>query len=244
MLKYFSLGPILSPRVDQATATEPLNRSRWQQGTTVAANAFEQPFSAFGALHGLSGVVVGIGAAVALSGLPLFLQLLIGGLVWLAVYWAVPTTWAGIAGLHAPIVQRDQAREYARALEAHIHAYAQWAARREIGYRFRHDTFEDLKRIAGGQLMGSLSDEEDRWRNLLTQACTQMEDNGADLSAFLEGQLTQLDDPDGLYGGNDEARIRNSMLSACQNLLAEMLNQPPPTPPAPPQLESVGRAFQ
>ena len=82
--------------------------------------------------------------------------------------------------------------------------------------------------------MGSLSDEEDRWRNLLTQACTQMEDNGADLSAFLEGQLRALDDPDGVYD-NDEARIRNSMLSACQNLLAEMLNQPPPTPPTPPQ---------
>jgi hypothetical protein len=61
--------------------------------------------------------------------------------------------------------------------------------------------------------MGSLSDEEDRWRNVLTQACTQIEDNGADLSAFLEGQLRALDDPDSLYGGDDNARIRNSMLS-------------------------------
>jgi hypothetical protein len=243
MFKYFSLGPLLSHRVDEATATEPLRRSRWQYGVVAAAKALEQPLSAYGAAQSIGGIVVGVVVGAELGALPLILQVLIGVAAGLAAYWAVPAAWAGIGWLRAPTVQRDEAREYPRALETHSHAYAQWAARREIGYRFRHDILEDVRRIAAGRLMGSLSDEEDRWRNLLTQACTQMEDNGADVSDFLEGQLRALDDPDDLYDGNDEARIRNSMLSGCQNLLAEMLNQPAPTAPTPPQPEP-GKAFQ
>lgn len=90
----------------------------------------------------------------------------------------MPTVWAGVAALDARSAQRDEAREYVRALETYNRDLAQWAARREIAYRFRQDTFEDHKRFTAGLLMGSLSDEEERWRNLLNQAITQIEDNG------------------------------------------------------------------
>jgi hypothetical protein len=88
---HFSLGPVLSPRVDQAIATAPLDRTRWQHGVAVAARAFDQPRSGYGALQVFLGAGVGVVAGSALTGLPLFLQFLIGGMAGLVVYWGVPT---------------------------------------------------------------------------------------------------------------------------------------------------------
>jgi hypothetical protein len=95
VLKHFSLGPVLSPRVDAAYATEPLKRSSWQHGLVVAAQAFEDPRSGYGALQVFLGAGVGVVAGVALTGLPLYLQFVIGGVAGLATYWAVPTAWGG-----------------------------------------------------------------------------------------------------------------------------------------------------
>jgi hypothetical protein len=176
--------------------------------------------------------------------LPLLVQFLIGGVAGLAVYWGVPSAWAGIGWLRAPTVQRDEAREYARALEAYGHEYARWAARREIAYTFRHDTFQDVLRLADDQpsLIGSVSDEEERWRLNLANVERQIQANGGNISAFMTSQLTALDDRTPYR--NDISRIRNSMLSACQNLVAEMRIEPPPTAPTPPQPEVMGQAFQ
>ena len=157
MLRHFSLGPVLSPRVDAARATDPLKRSGWEHGVVAAAQAFEQPRSGYGALQASLGVGVGVAAGATLAGLPLFVQFLIGVIVGLASYWAVPTAWAAVAWLYAPTIQRDEAREYVRALEAYNHDFEQWAARREIAFRFRHDTLEDVRRISADILMGSLS---------------------------------------------------------------------------------------
>lgn len=234
--------------MDEALATAPLDRTRWQYGIAVAARAFTEPRSGYGALQVFLGAGLGVVAGAAVNGLPLALQFLVGGLIALGAYWGVPTAWAGVAALDPRSVQRDEARRYARALETYNRDYELWAARREIAYRFRHDTFEDHKRFCAGQsdarlLIGSLSAEEERWRNLLNQAITQIEDNGADLSAFREQHLRALEDPDDSFEGDDHARIRNSMLSACQNLLAETLQLPAPTHPSPPS-DPPGPAFQ
>ncbi len=75
VLKHFSLGPVLSPRVDAATKTDPLKRSRWEYGITAAARAFEQPRSGYGAAQVSLGAGVGVVIGAAFSGLPLLAQL-------------------------------------------------------------------------------------------------------------------------------------------------------------------------
>jgi hypothetical protein len=70
--------------------------------------------------------------------------------------------------------------------------------------------------------MGSVADEEIRWRTILTNIGAQIEANGGEVSAFMQAQLAFLDNADGSFEGDDIARIRNSMLTACQNLLAEI----------------------
>jgi hypothetical protein len=248
MLKHFSLGPVLSPRVDEAQATPPLNRTRWEHGVVVAAKAFDQPRSGYGAAQVFLGAGLGVVVGTEFSGLPLLVQFLIGGAAGLVVYWGVPTAWAVVGWWRAPKLQRDQARKYARALEAYAHDYAQWARRREIAYDFRHDTLNDVARFrseeeGGPILMGSVADEETRWRSILTNIGAQMEQNGADVSAFIDAQLAFLDNEDGSFEGGDIALIRNSMLAACQNLLSEVRQEGPPTAPTPPQPEP-GAAFQ
>jgi hypothetical protein len=148
MLQHFSLGPVLSPRLDEATATEPLKRSRWQYGIVQAAKAFEQPRSGYWALQVFLASGVGIVAGVALAGLPLFAQFLVGGAAGRVVYWGVPTAWAGVEWIRAPSIQRDEARGYARALEKYADDYERWARRLQIAYDLRHDTLEDVRRIS------------------------------------------------------------------------------------------------
>jgi len=49
----------------------------------------------------------------------------------------------------------------------------------------------------------------------------------------MQAQLAFLDNADGSFPGDDLALIRNSMLQACQNLLSEIRQERPPTPPIP-----------
>jgi hypothetical protein len=42
----------------------------------------------------------------------------------------------------APVRQRDEARAYASALEAHVLEYAEWTRRREIAEDFKQEVFE------------------------------------------------------------------------------------------------------
>jgi hypothetical protein len=248
ILEYPSLGPILSPRVDQARATYPLQRSRGQHGIVVAAKAFEQPFGASGLVRGLSGFALGVIAAVALNGL--VLRIFIGGLVWLTVYWAVPTAWAGVAALDFGSVQRDQAREYARALEGNLHDYAEWARRREIAEDFRREMLEFARFVFEGSWRQSATELNEQWRGTAIGTQTQLRNYGAtdDVTSEIDRQLAALDaametKEDG-YGDDDIRRIASSMQATCQNVWSSVRAQPPPTPPTPPQPESGGRAFQ
>jgi hypothetical protein len=75
----------------------------------MAAQAFDQPRSAYGGLQVFLGAGVGVVAGVALTGLPLPLQFFVGGMAGLVIYWGVPTLWACGHALHAPYAQRDLA---------------------------------------------------------------------------------------------------------------------------------------
>jgi hypothetical protein len=250
LLRSFALGPGFWTRVAVAEAKDPLEQSSWERGLAMVASQYESPRSPVWAvqavLAGAAGVPIGNAVAVSSWGV----QVLVGGAAGLFVFWALPVALAGaLAARPAPTRQRNEARKYAQALEAYAHDYTQWARRREIAYDFRHDTLEDARRLSGevqgGPLvMGSVADEEIRWRTILTNIGAQIEANGGEVSAFMQAQLAFLDNADGSFEGDDIARIRNSMLTACQNLLAEIRQEGPPTPPTRPSSASRGRAFQ
>lgn len=163
MLSHVSLGPVLSPMLEGAASTAPLRRSRWQHGVVAAANAFERPYSGFGAVQVFIGSGIGVVAGVVLGGLAIIAQFLVGGAAGVAAYWAVPTSWAGIAALGAAKPQREQARRYAQALEAHLRRYERWATRRysAIDWHLNGALAYETARHAGGRLdEGTIED----WR--------------------------------------------------------------------------------
>jgi hypothetical protein len=209
----------------------PLEQSAWQRGyTDVPGWTRRRP------------VLVQAGATVAGCGFGLTLgstwweRGLFGALVALGAFLAgLVVLWLWHS-LTAPVKQREEARKYAQALKEYAHDYAQWARRREIAYDFRHDTLEDARRLGDESgVMVSLAYEEERWRTMLGVIRGQMQANGADVSGFMEAQLAFLDNVDGAFEGGDLARIRNSMLAACQNILAEVRQEGPPTAPARPR---------
>jgi hypothetical protein len=247
VLKHFSLGPVLSPRVDAAYATEPLKRSSWQHGLVVAAQAFEDPRSGYGALQVFLGAGVGVVAGVALTGLPLYLQFVIGGVAGLATYWAVPTAWAVVAWLRAPRVQRDQAREYARALETHVHEYAEWARRREIAEDFRRETLEFARSVSEGNWHQSASDLDMHWRGNAGAVQGQLREHGADgdVTGEIDRQLAALDAKEDGYGDDEIRRIVNNMQTACQNVWTmTRAHDTPPIAPNPPASQREKRRSQ
>jgi hypothetical protein len=210
-----------------------LDQSAWQRGhTDVPGWLRRKP------------VLVEIGSAVAGGGFGLTL----GSTWWerglFGSLFAVAALVLGLFGLWlyysltAPVRQREEAREYARALEARHREFENWSARIVSAFDFRHQALEDVRRLSAPepQLMGSAADEEERWRNQLLTACAYVEEHGADVSAFRESQLAALEDR--APYPHDLSRIWNSMLSAGQNLLAEMRNIPAPRPPNPPGVES------
>ena len=248
LLRSFALGPGFWTRAAVAEAKDPLEQSSWERGLAMVANQYESPRSPVWAIQavlaGAAGVPIGNAVAVNSWGVQVF----VGGAAGLFVFWVLPVALAGaLAARPAPIKQRNEAREYAQALEAYAHDYAQWARRLQLAYDFRYDGLEDARRLSpdNPQLMGTLADEEIRWRSILANIGAQMQANGSDVSAFIAAQVAFLDNADGAFEAGQLALIRNSMLQACQNLLAEIRQEGPPTPPTRPKsLASRGSAFQ
>ena len=215
-----------------------LEETAWQRGKRWLSELANSRALTFMILS--APIFAAAGGAVALTvswPLRAFLSALIGLGVAVLIALVIPGLYAL---LYAPFKQRDQAREYAAALETHVQEYVRWARRREIAYDFRHDTLADVRRISGEvetrpQLMGSVADEEARWRTILTQIGAQIEQNGADVSVFMASQLGFLDNIDGAFEGDDIGRIRSSMLSACQNLVSDVRQEGPPAAPTPPR---------
>jgi len=145
--------------VDAATKTDPLKRSRWEYGITAAARAFEQPRSGYGAAQVSLGAGVGVVIGAAFSGLPLLAQFVIGGAAGLAVYWGVPTAWAGIGWLRAPLIQRNQARaelEKTKSLDDLVDLENQLRLNRASNRK----ALEDVK---ARRLTGPLGDDDNPW---------------------------------------------------------------------------------
>jgi hypothetical protein len=143
----------------------------------------------------------------------------------------------------APIQQRNEARDYARALEAHARDYAQWARRREIAEDFRRETFEHAHQIIEGYDRRSAAELDQHWRATVANVAGQLREHGArdDAQTLIEirSNLAALDAKEDGYGDDERARIRNSMLTLCQNVWsATRSHDAAPTVPAPPKAAS------
>jgi hypothetical protein len=188
------------------------------------------------------------GSFFALNGFSWLVRVVLAALIGLGVAVAAAFSIAGYYALRAPYKQRTEAREYAHALEAHARAYAEWARRRELAKDFKWDTFEDGRRLLEAEhsgderlLMGSVADEDARWRSNVASVRGQLLDSGASnkIAELLDAQLTALDAKEDGYGDNEIRRLAFNMLTACQNLHEEIRSQDlPPTPPTPPTIGS------
>jgi len=110
LVNHFALGPALAYFVDRADKRNAVTeRNAWDAGVIAAARSFDRP-------HGPMGVLqAGIGAVAAwavtnagIRSIPLLI--VVAFLSAVVAYWAVPTGWAAITCLAAPVKQRDAAR--------------------------------------------------------------------------------------------------------------------------------------
>ncbi len=84
---------------------------------------------------------------------------MIGGAAGLAVYWGVPTAWAGIGWLRAPLIQRNQARaelEKTKSLDDLVDLENQLRLNRASNRK----ALEDVK---ARRLTGPLGDDDNPW---------------------------------------------------------------------------------
>jgi hypothetical protein len=127
---------LLWGRADSAKALEDGARSGWDEGVVSAAGAFDQPRSGLGVLQAVAAAVVAIFAGE-LAGDHLLVQVVGRVSLALGAYWFVPTAWATVVAIEAPIRQRNEARrrwklEQERANDLQERLERPTAIRREI----------------------------------------------------------------------------------------------------------------
>jgi hypothetical protein len=208
-----------------------IEQNAWQRGYTDVAGWTKRKRLLFE----LGTTVAGCGFGFAL------------GSTWLekglfAVLLAVVAFLLGLFGLWlwlsatAPVWQRDEARKYANALEAHAHEYAEWARRREIADDFRRETLE----FASSVFAGSAAELDAHRRGNAAAVQAQLREHGAsdDVTGEIDRQLAALkaamEAKEDRYGNDDIRRIASSMQAMCQNVWSLTRSQDtPPTAPSP-----------
>jgi hypothetical protein len=144
----------------------------------MVTRQYESPRSPVWAAQAVLASAAGVPIGNAVAANAWSVQVLIGGAVGLVVFWSLPVAAAGIlAARPAAIRQRNEAREYARALEAHVKEYVEWATRREMADDFKQNTLEEARAI--DQWGMSPADIETRWRNNATAFGGQIAAHGA-----------------------------------------------------------------
>jgi hypothetical protein len=165
------------------------------------------------------------------------LRVLLAALIGLGVAVVAALVVAGYYALRAPYGQRDEARNYARALGTHVDDYAEWARRREIADDFRRETLELARSVSEGNWHQSASDLETHWRTNAAAVQSQLREYGAgaDITDEIDRQLAALEARDDGYGDDQIRRVVNNMQTACQNVwtMTRAADQPP-TAPIPP----------
>src|SRR5947208_16841854 len=99
LLRSFALGPGFWTRVAEAEAKDPLEQSSWERGLAMVARQYESPRSPVWAVQA---VLAGAAGAVTVNSWGV--QVLVGGVAGLGVFWALPVALAGIlAARPAPL---------------------------------------------------------------------------------------------------------------------------------------------
>jgi hypothetical protein len=249
ILQKFALGPGFWKRVSAAEAKAPLDQSAWERGLATMARQYESPRTLVWPIQTVLAAAVGVPVGNAVAVNSWIVQALVGGATALLVFWLFPVVGAAIlAARPAPIRQRNEARNYARDLEAHAREYAEWATRREMADDFKFNTLEEARNMDQWNLPPA--DIEERWRANATAFRNQIADRGAgpEVTGEIDRQLEVLERREDPYGDNVIGRVRGSMMATCQNVWGHVRAEQAPTPPAPPEPppkpEAVGRAFQ
>jgi hypothetical protein len=113
-LEHFALGPMLWKRTERAAAKDSLEQTSWDRGVVSAARQYDDLRSLLPVLQVFAAGGTGLPLGNAVSDLPLIGQVLVGGLGAVVAFWAVPSLWAAIAAIRAPVDQRNEAREALR----------------------------------------------------------------------------------------------------------------------------------
>lgn len=208
--KVVGIGRAIRVLVFPAKGLALLEETAWQRGKRQAhelANGRAVLFMI------ICAPIFAVGGLLVLTSVGWPVRVLLAALIGLAVALTAVLLISGFYAMRAPYKQRDEAREYVRALEAHADDYAEWARRREIAYDFRHETLQEARRVGvGGSLMGSVSDEEARWRGNVDAIRAQMREHGADASvlSLLDAQMEALDSRDDGYGATTSAGLQTA----------------------------------
>jgi hypothetical protein len=221
-----------------ATGLSTLQESAWQRGkreTNELAKGREVLFMI------VCAPAFAVGGLFVLTSVSWPLRVVLAALIGLAVAFAVLALMSAFYAFRAPYRQRDEAREYARALETHANDSAQWARRREITEDFRRETLEFARSVFEGNWQQSASALDTHWRTNAVATQAQLREYGADeeVTSEIDRQLSALDSAmeakDDGYGDNDIRRLAANMQAACQNVWTlTRAHDMPPTAPSPP----------
>jgi hypothetical protein len=216
----------------------PLEQNAWQRGyTDVPGWANRKPV-----LVQIATTIAGCGFGLTL-GSTWWERGLLGAGVATAVFLA------GLAALWlwhsatAPVRQRNEARAYACALEAHARDYAQWARRREIGEDFKREMFEHFNYTGTEHDPRTVDDVKAEWKQRARVAVMQLRDVGASDAITNEIDLGMVaferasESRDDGYGDDDLRRVKQNMLTVSGNVWAASRGEPPPYPPEPPRAD-------
>lgn len=185
-------------------AKSALDQTAWERGIASAASAFDRKRSPLGALQ-----------AVRL----------------------VPPLWSFVVMCDAPRRQRNEARLYASSLEHQVTAYKEWVRRRQIGEDFKEEALGLVNTLPYQlQHVYDIETATADWRTRLQIVGRQLEAHGGSVECAeqIENSLRALDETEGDGYPDQESRLRNSMLSAGQNIWTYLRNEEQPaSPPRP-----------
>jgi hypothetical protein len=168
------------------------------------------------------------------------LRALLGALIGLLVAVLIPLGMAALFAVRAPYRQRDDARDYALALEVYAKGLSQRADRLQIADDFRRDTLDFARAVFEGNWHRPASELDTQWRQNASSMRALLLDRGAGdgVAAEFDRQLEALDRKDDGYGDDEIRRLAANMQATCQNVWSLVRNEPAPTAPPPPRSET------
>lgn len=150
--------------------------------------------------------------------------------------------WAAAVGLvllfafiRAPGKQRDEARRYAKAVEAQVADYREWAARQQIARDFFDNELQRANAVEYNLQHFSLNDQAEQWKVGLRGMEAQLRARGGgDYSGEVGNVIRAFDAKDDGYGDDEQRRLKWAMRTGAHNLWTLVRQEQQPAAPARP----------